>query len=66
MAEKRCDAPSLFRYTWPGRDEMFACVEHAGGLRRVADAMGFSLQLVLLEPYQLDKMPLCSSFVKEA
>jgi len=66
MTEKRCGAPALFRYTWPGRDEMFACVEHAGGIRRVAEAMGLHLQLVLLVPQQLDTVPLCSSIVKEA
>jgi len=65
MSEKRCDAPSLFRYTWPGRDEMFACVEHAGGIRRVAEALDFHLQLILLTPDQLDKLPPCSSLVKE-
>jgi len=64
MNEHRCGAPSLFRYTWPGKDEAFVCVEHAGQLRRVAEALGFHLQLVMLLPEQLDNAPPCTQVVK--
>lgn len=44
----KCQQPAIVRYTWPGRDEMFACFEHASQLRGVAEAMSFHLQLIFL------------------
>jgi hypothetical protein len=46
---ERCQGPALFRYTWPGRDEAFACLEHAAQLLGVAEAIGMHLQLTPLE-----------------
>lgn len=60
MSEQRCGAPSLFRYTWPGKDEVFVCVEHAAALERVVKALDFHLQLVMLLPDQLDNAPPCT------
>ena len=44
----QCQQQALFRYTWPGRDESFICLEHAQQLRNVAEAMGFHIQLIPL------------------
>ncbi len=65
MIEKRCGADSLFRYTWPGRDEAFVCVEHAGGVGRVAEAMGLHVQMIMLLPEELAVAPTCSAIVRE-
>lgn len=43
-----CDAPAVARYTWPGRDEAFACVYHALKIQAVATAIGLHLQMVHL------------------
>jgi hypothetical protein len=55
----------LFRYTWPGHDEAFVCVEHAGQLRWVAEALGLHLQLVLLQGEQFENAPPCSQIVEK-
>ena len=44
----QCQQQALFRYTWPGRDESFICLEHAQQLRNVAKAMGLHIQLTPL------------------
>ena len=49
---KQCDAPAMFRYTWPGRDESYICLEHAVKLKGVADAIGMNLQLIPLDGIQ--------------
>lgn len=46
--QNKCEGPALFRYTWPGKDESFVCLEHAPQLRGLANTMGFHLQLVPL------------------
>jgi hypothetical protein len=46
---ERCGKPIAVSYVWPGRDRVRVCREHAETARRVADAMGFALELTLLE-----------------
>lgn len=43
-----CGDHAAFRYTWPGRDESFCCVEHGLQLMKLADAMGLGLQFIPL------------------
>ncbi len=57
-----CSNPALFRYTWPGRDEAFACYTHAAQLRAVADALGMHLQLIALTADQRQHTT-CQSFI---
>lgn len=57
MSERKCtqtgcDKPCIARFTWPGRDEAFACVSHALKLKSVAEAMGLHLQLLPLVAVQ--------------
>lgn len=44
----KCQNPPLFRYTWPGKDEAYACLEHAQQLITVAAAIGLHLQMIQL------------------
>jgi len=44
----RCQQQAAFRYTWPGRDERFICLEHARQLRNVATTVGLYVQLIPL------------------
>ena len=50
MEEKTCPNDAVFRYTWPGRDESFICLEHSQGLRAVANALSLHLQLIPIMP----------------
>lgn len=43
-----CQEQAFFRYTWPGQDEKFICLTHAGALMNIANAMGLFLQLIPL------------------
>ena len=47
-AQVKCSKLSVFRYTWPGKDETGCCAEHADWIQKVADALGMYLQLVEL------------------
>lgn len=51
-----CKLTAAFRYTWPGRDESFVCVRHAGQLSGVAAALGMYLQLVPLTPEEFRRI----------
>lgn len=44
--EKKCGQPSAFTYYWPGKEASFACLEHAGQIRGLANAMGLYLAMV--------------------
>lgn len=48
--EKQCGSQAVFRFTWPGRDESFICLEHAPKLKALADALGCYLQLIPIQP----------------
>jgi hypothetical protein len=41
---------AVMRYTWPGQDEAGVCALHAIGVRGVAEAMGFGLQILPIFP----------------
>lgn len=47
-SQKDCTEEPTFRYTWPGKDEAFVCVPHAGQMTGVARAIGLHLQLIPL------------------
>lgn len=46
----KCDQFPMYRYTWPGRDEAFICLEHAIQMQQVVQAMGHHLQMIPLKP----------------
>ena len=60
----KCKNQAVFRFTWPGRDESFICIEHAPKLKGVADAMGFYIQLIPLSGDEQIKVT-CSQEVKD-
>jgi hypothetical protein len=43
-----CVFPATVRYTWPGRDEAFACLPHALQL-----LIGLHLQMIRLTPEEM-------------
>jgi len=45
----QCSERALFRYTWPGKDESFICMDHALQLRGIAQALGLHLQMIVLD-----------------
>lgn len=48
-SQQNCEAPAVWRYTWPGKDEGYACAVHGPQLEGLATTMGFHLQLLPLE-----------------
>jgi hypothetical protein len=46
--EITCKEMPIVRYTWPGRDESFACEKHARGIQAVSEAIGTRLQMIAL------------------
>jgi len=54
--EKKCTSPALFRYTWPGKDELHSCLEHSIQIQKVAEAMSLHLQMIQVDQRnELDK-----------
>jgi hypothetical protein len=43
-----CDYPALFRFTWPDKDEAYACPMHAAAAIEIAKAVGLHLQVIPL------------------
>lgn len=41
-----CGHDAYLRFTWPGKNEKYACTCCAAQLKRVSDAMGFPLQFI--------------------
>lgn len=62
--EIRCEMPPMFRFTWPGRDEAYICLEHAEKLKSIANALGFHLQLIPVSGWQEQAEHQCNQFVK--
>jgi hypothetical protein len=60
---KSCGQPADYRYTWPGQDESRACYAHGREMARIAHALGFYLQLILLMP--ADPPQICEQQIKE-
>jgi hypothetical protein len=50
--ETRCKNHATFRYTWPGKDESFACLEHAAQLQKIASILGMYLQIIPIVQYE--------------
>lgn len=48
--QKNCTEKAMYRYTWPGKDEVGACEQHAAWVRELAKCMGLHLQIIPLEP----------------
>lgn len=46
----KCEGQAGWRFTWPGRNEMHVCSECAKKAARVAEAMGFDLEVKPLAP----------------
>ena len=61
--ETKCQEPAVFRYTWPGKDEACICLVHAQGLKQIASAMGFYIQLIPLSDKEQETAH-CSQIVK--
>ena len=60
----KCNQQALFRYTWAGRDESYCCLEHAQGIKTIADAIGYYVQFIPLSGNeQMDKT--CQNEVEE-
>jgi len=51
----QCQEKAQFRFTWPGRDESFICLEHANQLIGIANAIGLHLQLIALSGEEQQK-----------
>lgn len=62
--EGKCQQQAVFRYTWPGHDESFICIDHAVQMQGVAQAMGLYLQLIPLSGDDQLKVS-CSQKVKD-
>ena len=65
---KQCENDAALRYIWPGKDEAFCCIDHAIGIKNIADAMGcpvyfHPITFNVVENHQ--EFPQCSSFVAE-
>ena len=48
-----CGMTAMFRFTWPGKDESFVCYGHAHRLKLTANALGFQLQIIGLDPLEM-------------
>ena len=53
MAEKQCEMPPIYRFTWPGKDEGFICAAHMRKLTSIATHMGVFLRVYLLTPDEI-------------
>ena len=49
-----CPLIAQFRYTWPGEDESFICPIHAPQLQTLARVMGLHLQIIPLQPGEMN------------
>jgi len=52
-SQKGCDLLPMYRYTWPGHDEAAVCLIHAQSVQGIANTMSFPLQLIKLEPLEI-------------
>jgi hypothetical protein len=64
MMDTKCGQPAAVRYTWAGRDESYACIEHAAEISRLADAMGYYIQFIPLGVDDYLKGITCQQIVK--
>ena len=62
----KCKEFALWRYTWPGEDEAFICVDHGEQLQNVARAIGMHLQLIAIAvPVDKKKRIHCSQNISK-
>lgn len=54
-AQSKCGADAAFRYTWAGRDESYTCATCAIKLANVANAIGYRVQMIPLDVYDLER-----------
>jgi len=61
--EKLCENIVYARFTWPGNDEKYVCLMHSLKLAKLAEIMGFYLQII---PLKLDEIEdkHCNQYVK--
>ena len=64
MEEKKCEEVALFRYTWPGKDESFVCLECYMKLKAIANAIGLHLQIIQLSEEESLSGLTCSQIIK--
>jgi hypothetical protein len=57
MGKIECGEIAAMRFTWPGSDESFCCIEHAMQLQKVAKAMGLHLQMIPVSYQATGHMP---------
>ena len=48
--EQKCDKDGVFFYTWPGQDQALVCLEHAEGIKAVANAIGSQIEMIPTMP----------------
>jgi hypothetical protein len=64
MMDDLCGRFAAVRYTWPGKDEAYACIEHAQQLAGIANAMGLHLQMrTVALPASLEEHARCTQHV---
>jgi hypothetical protein len=62
MAEfKVCGMKAFVTYTWPGQNKTAACLEHATSVARLANLMGFVVNML---PIQKDSGQTCEHEIK--
>ncbi len=61
----KCNEIATFRFTWPGRDESYACMPHARQILGAAEAMGFHLQMIPMGYHNLDEVKHCQQELKK-
>ncbi len=59
-----CNKPAKYRYTWPNRNEMYVCEEHARGIASIAAAIGMHLQFIMLAK-DIENNLLCTQIVEK-
>ena len=65
MGKVQCKEKAVIRYTWPGKDEAVACIEHANGISALAKAMRLYLQMIPMTTVDINMYLQCSSITKE-
>jgi len=58
-----CKQLPIFRYTWPGQKEQYACFEHFVGIKNIANAMGLPLQFIQLSTEEELEYP-CAQIIR--
>ena len=54
-----CSELAVYRYAWPGREEVLVCADHAIKLHNMASEKGINFFLAPLRSEELDNKPCC-------